>query len=107
MVVEIANFDTMRVEGFIPVASSHRIQRGDAVVVEVPGAEPQKQRRFEGQIKHIAPTINEVSQEVRVWAEVTNRRDLLKDGLPATMFIKSKREDANEVAAERTARNKN
>ena len=107
MVVEIANFDTMRVEGFIPVASSHRIQRGDAVVVEVPGAEPQKQRRFEGQIKHIAPTINEVSQEVRVWAEVTNRRDLLKDGLPATMFIKSKREDANEVAAERPARNKN
>ena len=101
MVVEIANFDTMRVEGFIPVASSHRIQRGVAVVIEVPGAEPQKQRRFEGQIKHIAPMINEVSQEVRVWAEVTNRRDLLKDGLPATMFIKTKRDDADEVAAER------
>ena len=100
MVVEIANFDTMRVEGFVPVAISHRIQRGDAVVVEVPGAEPQKQRRFEGQIKHIAPIINEVSQEVRIWAEVANRRDLLKDGLPATMFIKAKRNEEHEVAAE-------
>ena len=94
----------MRVEGFIPVATSHRVQRGDTVVVEVPGAEPQKQRRFEGQIKHIAPMINEVSQEVRVWAEVTNRRDLLKDGLPATMFIKAKREEGNEVAAEHVRR---
>ena len=48
--------------------------------------------------------INEVSQEVRVWAEVTNRRDLLKDGLPATMFIKAKREEGNEVAAEHVRR---
>jgi RND family efflux transporter MFP subunit len=102
MVVEIANFDTMRVEGFIPVATSQRVQRGDTVVVEVPGVEPQKQRRFEGQIKHIAPIINEVSQEVRVWAEVTNRRDLLKDGLPATMFIRARRNEGDDVAAERT-----
>ena len=66
VVVEIANFDTMRVEGFIPVASSARVQPGAAVVVEVCGAESQRTSRFEGRVKHIAPIVNEVSQEVPV-----------------------------------------
>lgn len=89
VIVEIANFDVMRVEGFIPVTSSGRIQRGAPVVVEVTGVDSAKTSRFEGRLKHIAPIVNEVSQEVRVWAEVENRNHLLKDGLPASMTIKT------------------
>ena len=105
VVVEIANFDTMRVEGFVPVASSARVQRGAAVVVEVSGAEPNRTSRFEGRVKHIAPIVNEVSQEVRVWAEIENRRGLLKDGLPATMRISISRIKNDDVASERAPRN--
>ena len=105
VVVEIANFDTMRVEGFIPVASSARVQPGAAVVVEVSGTEPQRTSRLEGRVKHIAPIVNEVSQEVRVWAEVDNRRGLLKDGLPATMRISVSGTKDDDVAIGRSPRN--
>jgi len=104
-VAEIANFDTMRVEGFIPVAVGSRVQRGAAVVVEVTGFEPQKVHRFEGRIKHVAPIVNEVSQEVRVWAEVENRNHLLKDGLPATMTITLSKAKDDDVADDRPRRN--
>jgi RND family efflux transporter MFP subunit len=99
IVAEIANFDTMRVEGFIPVADSAWIHRGAAVMVEVSGAEPQRTTRFEGRLKHIAPVVNEVSQEVRVWAEIDNRRNLLKDGLPATMRISLSRMPIGDLKA--------
>ncbi len=105
VVVEIANFDTMRVEGFIPVASGARVQRGAVVVVEVSGAEPQRTSRFEGRVKHLAPIVNEVSQEVRVWAEIENRRGLLKDGLPATMRISTSKLKNDDVAIDRSPRN--
>ena len=105
VVAEIANFDSMRVEGFIPVAASGRVHRGAAVVVDVSGAEPHRTSRFEGRLKHVAPIVNEVSQEVRVWAEVENRRNLLKDGLPATMRITMSRPQGDDVASERTGRN--
>ena len=105
VVVEIANFDTMRVEGFISVASSGRVQRGAAVVVEVTGTEPQRIGRFEGRVKHVAPIVNEVSQEVRVWAEIENRRGLLKDGLPATMRISTSKTKNDDVAIDRLPRN--
>lgn len=87
VVVEIANFDTMRVGGFIPLAASNRIQRGNAVVVEVAGLDSTRPLQFEGRVTSIAPIVNEVSQEVRVWAEVENRGQLLKDGMSATMRV--------------------
>ena len=105
VVVEIANFETMRVEGFIPVAASGRIQCGWPVTVEVPSADPKRMNRFEGRIKHISPIVNEVSQEIRIWAEVKNRRNLLKDGLPSTMRIILADPVVDEVASEETRRN--
>jgi membrane fusion protein (multidrug efflux system) len=82
---EIANFDVMRVEGFVPVSMVTQLRRGAAVQVEIAG--PRSAVRFEGRLKHFAPVVNDVSQEVRVWADVENRDELLKDGLPATMRI--------------------
>ena len=104
VVVEIANFDTMKIEGFIPVAASSRIQRGSPVIVEVSGVEPQRISRFEGRLTHIASIVNEVSQEVRVTAEVENRGSLLKDGLLATMRVKVSGKTAADVALEPTRR---
>lgn len=104
VVAEIANFDTMRVEGFIPVAYSGRVQKGAPVLVEVASSDSQRPHRFEGRVKYIAPIVNAVSQEVRVWVEVENRRDLLKDGLPATMSIPLSDKANGEVAVDRSSR---
>ena len=106
-VVEIANFDLMRVEGFVPVAASGKVHAGDPVIVEVAGIESQRPSRFEGRVKFVSPVVNEVSQEVRVWAEVKNRRNLLKDGLPASMRItlsEISSDDAVSEAPRRQAR---
>ena len=104
VVVEIANFDTMRVEGFIPVTSSEKIQPGAIVVVDVAGMGSQRINRFDGRIKHISPIVNEVSQEVRIWAEVKNRKNLLKDGLPATMRVSLQESVQDDVASEESRR---
>lgn len=100
VVVEIANFDTMRVEGFIPVAASDKVRSGAPVIVEVSGLDPQRTTRFEGRIKFVSPVVNEVSQEVRIWAEVKNRNHLLKDGLPATMRVNLMDAKADDVASD-------
>lgn len=102
VIVEIANFERMRVEGFIPVEFSERIQRGAPVAVDVVASEPNRTYRFEGRIKHIAPIIHEVSQKIRIWAEVENRGLLLKDGLPATMTIKLSKSKADEIVSDRS-----
>jgi RND family efflux transporter MFP subunit len=104
VVVEVANFETMRVEGFIPVADSHKVRPGAKVMIEIAGIETQRKSRFEGRIKHISPIVNEVSQEVRVWAEVKNRHNLLKDGLPATMKIELQDTGSDEALSEATPR---
>ncbi|MBS0202269.1 MAG: efflux RND transporter periplasmic adaptor subunit [Planctomycetes bacterium] len=97
VVAEIANFDTMRVGGFIPLAASNRIQRGAAVIVEVAAIDSQHPLQFEGRVTSIAPIVNEVSQEIRVWAEVENRNQILKDGMPATMRVAVTEDVAIEV----------
>lgn len=100
VVIEIANFDVMRVEGFVPVAISDKVRSGAPVVIEVNGLDPQKPTRLDGRIKFVSPVVNEVSQEVRVWAEVKNRNHLLKDGLPATMRIQLSDSKPDDVASE-------
>lgn len=88
--VEIANFDVMRIEGFVPVAVAAQLRPGSTVIVEVAKLDPQRPNgvvRLEGRLKHVAPLVNEVSQQVRVRAEVANRDELLKDGFSATMRV--------------------
>ena len=104
VVVEIANFDLMRVEGFIPVTASGKVHPGASVIVEVPANESQRPHRFEGRIKYLSPIVNDVSQVVRIWAEVKNRKNLLKDGLPATMRINLDDPKSDEVASEEPKR---
>ncbi|MCA8996443.1 MAG: HlyD family efflux transporter periplasmic adaptor subunit [Planctomycetaceae bacterium] len=89
-VVEIANFDRMRVEGFLPVADSWRVQPGDPVAIQLSGESLPlgiREMEFPGEVSFVDPQINEVSQQVRIWAEVENPRQILKDGLIAKMRI--------------------
>lgn len=89
-VVVIANFDRMRVEGFLQAADSLRVRPGDRVLVtiDLPGRTGAEARiPVEGIVTFIDPIINEISQEVRIWAEVDNRQHLLRDGMKGGMLI--------------------
>lgn len=91
-VVVIANFDRMRVEGFLPVADSWKVRPGAPVqvTIDLPGRSGNEARaRVEGIVTFIDPVINEISQEVRIWAEVENRQHLLRDGMKGTMLIQT------------------
>lgn len=103
--IEIGNFSVMRVEGFVSVPESLLLRKGNPVTVAVTGldAKAEGQRPyFTGRVTFVDPVVNEVSQQVRVWAEVENREDLLRDGLTAVMRIDPSTRNTSRPAA-RTA----
>lgn len=107
-VVLMANFGKMRIEGFLPAAAARRIHPGAPVWVEVDAGEaddPSGDFNFDGQITFIDPIINEISQQVRIWAEVDNKNELLKDGMKAIMhvqYIRTRPEQAVQPASNPT-----
>lgn len=89
-ILEVANTDRVRIEGHLPVAEADRVQPGSRVevILAAPDAGANASAvRFEGEIGFVDAKVEPVSRTVRVWAEVINRRDLLRDGLTATMMI--------------------
>lgn len=94
-VLEVARFDRMRVEGNVRLADGWRVRVGQPVVVQVTVAEaelPVEDVSFRGRITFVDQRVHEVSQLVRVWAEIENPNGLLKDGLQAEMLIDTGRE---------------
>ncbi|MBM80437.1 MAG: hypothetical protein CMJ78_07580 [Planctomycetaceae bacterium] len=90
-ILEIASTSRVRVEGFISSKDLHRVSRGAPVQVQldnpnfyagnkVPPALP-------GKIMYVDVKVEPVSNKVRVWAEVDNRSNVLRDGLTATMTV--------------------
>jgi len=90
-ILEVVNTDRMRVAGYVPFRDRSRLQIGDLVRVQivVGGAEtiPEEDEIFEGKITHIDNAVQKVKPEVKILAEVTNRRGVLCDGLACTMKI--------------------
>ena len=89
-IAELGNPDVLRVEGFLPLASAWQVRRGQPVEVRVsiPKLDLEVERHsFPGKIVFVDTEIQDVSQQVRVWAKVANSRGLLKAGLNATMQI--------------------
>jgi membrane fusion protein, multidrug efflux system len=90
-VLEIANFERLRVEGLVPLAESFAIQVGQPVSVRIviPEADLQVERStYQGRIVLVDSAVQEISQMVRIAAEVDNSDGLLKEGLPTVMQIR-------------------
>lgn len=104
-VMEIANFDRLRVEGLVPLADSFAIQPGQPVSVriEIPDVDlPVEQSAYAGHVTFVDGAVQEISQMVRVWAEIENTDGLLKEGLPTVMQIPMAK--ASSQSAERAGR---
>jgi RND family efflux transporter MFP subunit len=89
-IADLANLNELRVEGFLPLEAAWQVRRGQAVEVQVnvPDLELEVEETiFRGEIVFVDAEVQEVSQQVRVWAKVSNNKNLLKSGLIATMRI--------------------
>lgn len=91
-IIEIVDFETLKIEGFIDLADSWNLKPGDPVVVrlESPNLPSSvREKTFNGKIRFIDGAVTPVTERVRVWAEVKNEAGFLKPGLRATMEISS------------------
>jgi len=95
-VLSLVSVETMKVSGKVPIGQVLELTRGQKVTVRLANPDdgrtqlPQRflDAVFEGTLVYIDPGANPVDGlDVRVWAEVTNIRGLLRSGLTATMHI--------------------
>ena len=89
-VLEIISTSRIRVEVEVPAVTAARLKVGMpiTVVVDQPTGEMAMNReRYQTTLKFIDPTIGELTQKVRVWAELDNSEGRLREGLPASIEI--------------------
>jgi macrolide-specific efflux system membrane fusion protein len=85
-VVRVLRIDPLRAEGFLKVDDLKHAPLGRPVSVRVrlPGGQ---QVAFTGKIVFIAPEIDPVNAQIRVWADIENRDLKLRPGMRAEMVI--------------------
>ena len=89
-ILTLVNTARVRVEGFIALEDIERVWPGQPVEVIAdsgrPGSRP-PELIFPGRLAFVDVKVEPVSGKVRIWAEVLNRENRLRDGLTATMLI--------------------
>jgi multidrug resistance efflux pump len=99
-ILEVVNTETVRVEGFVPLADIGWVKVGMPVTVSADlsgsadasrGGEGQRGARsvvtVEGDLGFVDVDVTPVAKLVRVWADVPNREGLLRDGLDVELII--------------------
>jgi macrolide-specific efflux system membrane fusion protein len=85
-VVRVLRVDRLRVEGFVLAKklTGDLVGRRTTLTIDLPG-EPAA--TFDGTLTFVSPEVNAVSGQVRVWAEVENRKLKLRPGLRGALTI--------------------
>jgi macrolide-specific efflux system membrane fusion protein len=91
-VLRVVRDDHLRAEGFVHVDKLAGDWRGRPVRLEVKvGSGPMQ--TFIGEIAFVAPEVNPVNRQVRVWADIDNKLGTLRAGLSGKMFVLPKADD--------------
>lgn len=88
--VEVVNLDRVRVEGYVGIVDGLRIKQGSQVAVrlDLPDVDlPEERLEFAGKLVFVDVSVEPVTGQIRVWAEVPNPEGILRAGLPARMKI--------------------
>ena len=99
-ILEVVNTEVVRVEGYVPLAEAWRLQVGMPVTVRVElagrtgsvagGAADQTQPSavtMHGELGFVDVDVQPIAKVVRVWAELANQDDLLREGMEAELTI--------------------
>lgn len=85
-VVRILRVDRLRVEGFVHAGLlvGELVGRKVTLAVDLPGTSGSE---FEGTVVFVSPEADPVNKTVRVWAEVDNKKLMLRPGLSGNLTI--------------------
>ena len=89
-IMELVNVDRVRIEGRVALTDIRAIKLKHKVRVKLNDPDfdlPEEAREFEGHVSFIDLTVDPVTRETRVWAEVQNHDNILRAGLMAKMVI--------------------
>jgi RND family efflux transporter MFP subunit len=86
--LRLVNVDRLKAEGFIPAAAANTIALGTNVELTVIES-PQQTKSIGGKIVFVSPEVDPITGQVRIWAEIDNRKGNLRPGQPARMRVKS------------------
>jgi len=87
--VQVVNTERLRIEGFVKVDTGV-VTKGMPVVVTIgiPQADGSVENRdFTGKLGFVDVTVQELSKQVRVWADIQNEGSVLREGLPCKMVV--------------------
>ena len=104
-ILDVVDTRRVRVEGEMGIRDMWNVQQGNRVTVQlvIPDLDlPVEQTKFQGRLIFVDVTVHPVTQTVRVWAEVENNGQLLREGLAAKMVVYP-----NTLSPTRTAQDKN
>ncbi|MDA8745494.1 HlyD family efflux transporter periplasmic adaptor subunit [Rubripirellula amarantea] len=82
-VMKLIRLDRLRVDGYLALDDLSSIQLGDEVELEVQAGTRTIQRV--GEVTFVAPTVDPVNQEVRVWIEFDNQDFSARPGMQANV----------------------
>ena len=89
-ILEISSTARVKVEGYVNIKDVWSISQGCRVKVQLDIAEaelPVEKLTFDGRIVFVDVKVQPVTGEIRVWAEVANKDNVLRDGLTSKMTI--------------------
>lgn len=89
-ILELVNVDRVRIEGRVALPDVRAIKLKHKVRVKLNDPDfdlPEESEEFEGRVTFVDVTVDPVTRETRVWAEVENRDNILRAGLMAEMVI--------------------
>lgn len=100
----VADLSRVWVVADIPEQSAGAIKAGEAVVVEIPAL---PERRIEGELTFVSPTVNPETRTVRARLDLANTERLYKPAMLASVIIKGKRERRLAVPSDAVVRDDN
>jgi macrolide-specific efflux system membrane fusion protein len=85
-VLRVLRVDRLRIEGFVPAKklTEDIVGRRATFTADLPG---RAATEFEGAVVFVNPEVNPVNGQVRVWAEVENKKLLLRPGMRGSLTI--------------------
>ncbi len=94
-IVRIVRLDHLQAEAFLSArdAPAQLVGRAVKLLVDLPGS---PHTEFPGKLVFVNPEVNPVNGQFRVKAEIENRNQLLRPGLPGTMVIAGDAEASRE-----------
>jgi len=89
-ILELKNTDRVRIEGQVGIRDVWRVRPGARVEVrlDIPEVDLDIEKEtFPGRVSFVDVTVQPVTKMTRIWADVANKKNLLRAGLTATMTI--------------------